>query len=447
MSVALSEFWEKFVNEYAADGIYWYFPKGGTADTDEFREKFRIFQSFEGEDWTPELQRKFLTALHEANLSVGQTTALTRIMKRVYENLGLCWVLAGQPIRITPAGREYLNETGPSKVLDAHIWRYQFPNPLNDVDATKGISLFPHLVVVEMLLACENYITNHEFVLFAARMKRSSETAKGIERVKAWRKTSAATQAEIFKQLSTTKYITIEQNSGFPLAFHRCDLLLERRTDQLSVSKENAEDLAVMLELYKGEITPVEFKDEPDTIAFYGDPKRLPTKLEALDYYMDVSDVDKAVEAYRKLPEDVRGELTPEEFEKEQFLEKHLEEYLEKNLDKIEPGLKMLGRQYKTEVGPIDLYTRAKNGDLVVIELKKGRAADKVFGQICRYIGCIKEDHADEDEIVRGFIVGRQVDEKLQYATKAVPPGLVSLQVFDFTGEKGKEDWIQISTA
>jgi RecB family endonuclease NucS len=159
-----------------------------------------------------------------------------------------------------------------------------------------------------------------------------------------------------------------------------------------------------------------------------------------------VSDVEKAVEAYRKLPEDLR-EQTPEEFEKEQFLEKHLEEYLEKHLDKIENGLKMIGRQHKTEVGPIDLYARAKNGDLVVIELKKGRAADKVFGQICRYIGCIKEDHAEEGENVRGFIVGRQVDDKLKYATKAVPAGLVTLQVFDFKGDKGKEDWIQVAAA
>jgi restriction system protein len=95
-------------------------------------------------------------------------------------------------------------------------------------------------------------------------------------------------------------------------------------------------------------------------------------------------------------------------------------------------------------VGPIDLYARAKNGDLVVIELKKGRAADKVFGQICRYIGCIKEDHAEETETVRGYIVGRQIDDKLRYATKAVPTGLVTLQVFDFKGEKGKENWIRV---
>lgn len=445
--MALSDFWEQFVHEYAADDIYWYFPKGGTADTEEFREKFRIFQSFEGEEWTPELQGRFLTALHEADLSVGKTRALTRIMKRVYENLGLCWVEAGRPIRITPAGRDYLEEKGPSKVLDSHIWRYQYPNPLNEVDATKGIKLFPHIVVVEMILACDNHITNDEFVLFAARMKRSAETPKAIERVKSWRKASPSVRLEIFERLATTRYTTIDQNSGFPLAFHRCDLFLDRRTDQLSVSTRNVDDLKAMLELYKGEAEPIEFNDEPDTIAFYGDPARVPTKLEALDYYVDVSDVEKAVIAYRKLSEDVRGAQTPEEFEKEQFLEKDLEDHLEKQLAKVEAGLSMIGRQHKTEVGPIDLYARAANGDLVVIELKKGRAADKVFGQICRYIGCIKEDHAKNGENVRGYIIGREIDDKLRYAIKAVPAGLVTLQVFDFKNDKGKEDWLQVSLA
>jgi hypothetical protein len=54
---------------------------------------------------TPALQGRFVTALHDAGLSVGQTRALTRMMKRVYENLGLCWVEVGQPIRRRPAKR------------------------------------------------------------------------------------------------------------------------------------------------------------------------------------------------------------------------------------------------------------------------------------------------------------------------------------------------------
>jgi hypothetical protein len=445
--VALSVFWEEFVADYCADGVFWYFPKGGTADTDDFRERFRIFSQFEGEVWTPLLQREILQALHKAKLTVGTTTALIRITKRVYENLGIAWVAAASPVRITPAGREYLKEKGPSKVLDSHVWRYQFPNPLNDIEVTKGISLFPHHVLVELILACDHRVTKDEFVLFVARMKQSAEIPRSIERIKAWRLASSATQAEIKQRLQHSKYKTVDDDAGYPMAFHRCDLLLDRRTDQLSVSPDNVADLQAMLDLYKGEAEPIEFNDEPDTVAFYGDPERVPTKLEALDYYVDISDVAKAVEAFRKLPEDVRGEQTPEEFEKEQFLEKDLEEHLEKHLDKIEAGLKIIGRQHKTEVGPIDLYARATNGDLVVIELKKGRAADKVFGQICRYIGCIKEDHAEDGENVRGYIIGRQVDEKLRYATKAVPPGLVALQVFDFGDEKGKEGWIQVADA
>jgi hypothetical protein len=74
--VVPSEFWGKFIGEYSADSIYWYFPKGGTADTEDFREKFRIFQSFEGQAWTPELQGKFLTALHAAKLRHGRATPM-----------------------------------------------------------------------------------------------------------------------------------------------------------------------------------------------------------------------------------------------------------------------------------------------------------------------------------------------------------------------------------
>jgi hypothetical protein len=35
---------------------------------------------------------------------------------------------------------------------------------------------------------------------------------------------AALHDAEIFERLTTTRYRTIDQNSGFPLAFHRCDL-------------------------------------------------------------------------------------------------------------------------------------------------------------------------------------------------------------------------------
>jgi RecB family endonuclease NucS len=65
--------------------------------------------------------------------------------------------------------------------------------------------------------------------------------------------------------------------------------------------------------------------------------------------------------------------------------EKAVEDYLENHLDvigsKIGRKLTLVGRQYSTTVGPIDLLTvDTKTGDYVVIELKKGRSADKVYG-------------------------------------------------------------------
>jgi hypothetical protein len=401
--VPLSRFWERFITEYSADKIYWYFPKGGTVDTAECRERFRIFQSFEGQKWTVELQQQFLDALHEANLSEANTTAFTRIAKRVYENLGLCWVEAGEPIRLTPAGRSYLRETGRSRILDAQVWRYQFPNPLNNIATTRGVSLFPHQALLELLLTCDGYITKQEFTLFPARMKRASEIGINTSRIRAWRRLGEETRDEILQRLAPTKFRTIDQDSSFILAFHRCDLLLEQRTDRLAVARENLNRLKNTLSQQKRQAVAIKtavainFRSEPDVIAFYGDTERQPTQTEALEYYIDISDVGKAVETFRSLPPAVRGQLTPEEFEKEQFLEKDLEDYLEGHLEEIEPGLQKIGRQHPTTVGPMDLFARAANGNLVVIELKKGRVADKVFGQICRYMGCVKTEHAGRD--------------------------------------------------
>ena len=54
----LSAKWQAFIDEYGSQRAYWYFPKGATADTDDFREKFRVFDLFEGEDWTPDVSTR-----------------------------------------------------------------------------------------------------------------------------------------------------------------------------------------------------------------------------------------------------------------------------------------------------------------------------------------------------------------------------------------------------
>jgi hypothetical protein len=271
------------------------------------------------------------------------------------------------------------------------------------------------------------------------------EIRVNISRIRAWRELSEGTRQEIKQRLAPTIFRTVEEDSTFILAFHRCDLLLEQRTDRLAIAPENLNRLRNTLRQQTRQSVAIDFRSEPDVIAFYGDTERQPTQTEALEYYIDISDVEKAVETFRRLPPSVRGQLTPEEFEREQFLEKDLEDYLAEHLQEIEPGLQKIGRQHPTTVGPMDLFARAANGDLVVIELKKGRVADKVFGQICRYMGCIKTEQARDTEVVRGIIVGRELDIKLRYACKAVADGLVKLATFKLDEDTDHKEWIEVA--
>lgn len=106
-------------------------------------------------------------------------------------------------------------------------------------------------------------------------------------------------------------------------------------------------------------------------------------------------------------------------------LERQLEDFLEANLDALEPKLSLFvddagqrGRQYPTDVGVIDLLCRSKDGDFVIIELKRGRISDVVVGQIARYMGWVRRELAGEHR-VRGIIVSHEADDRLNYAAAA----------------------------
>lgn len=120
----------------------------------------------------------------------------------------------------------------------------------------------------------------------------------------------------------------------------------------------------------------------------------------------------------------------PKETETMEFaMEKYLEEFIETNFDKINFGAKLelyqheesSGRQYPTPIGNIDLLAVDKEKkEFVVIELKKGRSSDVVIGQILRYMGWVKENLA-KDHNVRGIIIVKEKDERLEYALRLMP--------------------------
>jgi restriction system protein len=112
-------------------------------------------------------------------------------------------------------------------------------------------------------------------------------------------------------------------------------------------------------------------------------------------------------------------------------MEKHLEDFLVKNWAQTELAQafkiyeedgELVGQQYGTDSGPIDILAVSKDGQrLLVVELKRGRASDVVVGQILRYMGYVKEQIAEPHQSVEGAIIALDDDQKLRWALQMVP--------------------------
>lgn len=129
------------------------------------------------------------------------------------------------------------------------------------------------------------------------------------------------------------------------------------------------------------------------------------------------------IQAEKELVEEQRAVEKDAEF----VLEKHLAEFFYANWEKIDFGTPLAiyrdsygreGKEWDTgEIGKIDfLCEDKKNGDLVVIELKKGRPTDTVVGQIQRYMGWVLENLAQAKRIKGIIITPFRGDEQLRYA-------------------------------
>lgn len=77
----------------------------------------------------------------------------------------------------------------------------------------------------------------------------------------------------------------------------------------------------------------------------------------------------------------------------------------------------MVGQQYPSDTGPIDILAISKDKKtLLVVELKKGRVSDNVVGQVQRYMGYVLEELAEADQKVQGVIIGLEDDLRIKRA-------------------------------
>jgi restriction system protein len=112
-------------------------------------------------------------------------------------------------------------------------------------------------------------------------------------------------------------------------------------------------------------------------------------------------------------------------------MEKHLEDFLVQNWAQTELGElydiyqedgEMVGQQYLTDTGPMDILAIKKDkSELLVVELKKGRASDAVVGQVLRYMGYAAQELAEPNQTVRGAIIALEDDKRIRRALAVAP--------------------------
>ena len=82
----------------------------------------------------------------------------------------------------------------------------------------------------------------------------------------------------------------------------------------------------------------------------------------------------------------------------------------------------IIGQQFPSDTGPIDILAISKDRkELLVVELKKGRASDNVVGQVQRYMGYVLSELAEEGQTVRGAIIALEPDKRIEQALKVAP--------------------------
>jgi len=143
----------------------------------------------------------------------------------------------------------------------------------------------------------------------------------------------------------------------------------------------------------------------------------------------DSSDVELSNDKFMKFlyycfPKEIKP-LPPSEESFETLEYQHYQTLIHKNFSRLfkdelkyfdEESQNEHNGQYITEdAGTMDFLCLDKENNFMVIELKR-RATDVTVGQLCRYMGWVKQTYCQDGREVRGLILADEKDKNLTYA-------------------------------
>lgn len=121
---------------------------------------------------------------------------------------------------------------------------------------------------------------------------------------------------------------------------------------------------------------------------------------------------------------DSEWELGPDPGLTKDGVEAHLQALLAANCEQLATGMRLVRREFPTDIGPVDLLCRDSDGTTVAVEIKRRGEIDGVE-QLTRYLAFLNRDPMLRP--VRGLFVAQQV--RPQARTLAADRGISWLEV------------------
>jgi RecB family endonuclease NucS len=112
-------------------------------------------------------------------------------------------------------------------------------------------------------------------------------------------------------------------------------------------------------------------------------------------------------------------------------VERHLQEELAAQPHALEPGLRLVRREWPTDIGPVDLMCRDEDGDSVAVEIKRVGTIEAVE-QLCRYLERIDGD-------CRGILAAQTIKPQARTLAEARGIACVEIDLQILRGEREPE--------
>ncbi len=115
-------------------------------------------------------------------------------------------------------------------------------------------------------------------------------------------------------------------------------------------------------------------------------------------------------------------------------LERDMQDAIRETITQLEPGLEIIdnGVERKVASGFIDILAKDSKENFVVIELKAGKASDSVIAQTLGYMVDIADAEGLEINQVRGIIVAKSFNKRIETAARAVPSLTLKAYTYSF---------------